>query len=66
MLVPGDVLIMWGRVIEKSVKSQMGLIELEIGMKTHDGVESMPGTATVVLPLRDGPPIPYPFIPPTD
>ena len=66
MLVPGDILIMWGRVIEKSVKSQMGLIELEIGMKTHDGVESMPGTATVVLPLRDGPPIPYPFIPPTD
>ena len=66
MLVPGDVLIMWGRVVEKSVKSQMGLIELEIGMKTHDGVESMPGTATVVLPLRDGPPIPYPFTPPTD
>jgi hypothetical protein len=44
----------------------MGLIDLEIGMKTHDGVESMPGTATVVLPLKDGPPIPYPFIPPAD
>jgi acyl dehydratase len=66
MLVPGDVLIMWGRVTSKYEKDQMGFIELEVGMKTHDGIESMPGTATVVLPLRDGPPIPYPFVPPQD
>jgi hypothetical protein len=66
MLVPGDVLIMWGRVTSKYEKSRMGFIELEIGMKTQDGIESMPGTATVVLPLKDGPPIPYPFVPPAD
>ena len=66
MLVPGDILIMWGRVTSKSEKNQMGFVELEIGMKTQDGIESMPGTATVVLPLRNGPPIPYPFVrPPT-
>ena len=61
MLVPGDVLIMWGRITSKYEKSQMGFIELEIGMKTQDGIESMPGTATVVLPLRDGPPDPLPL-----
>ena len=66
MLVPGDVLIMWGRVTDTRERGGMGLIDLEIGMKTHDGVESMPGTATVVLPLKDGPPIPYPFVPPVD
>ena len=66
MLVPGDVLIMWGRVTGKQEKAHMGMIDLEIGMKTHDGVESMPGSATVVLPLRNGPPIPYPFVPPAD
>lgn len=66
MLVPGDILIMWGQVTGKYEKGQMGFIELEIGMKTQDGIESMPGTATVVLPLRDGPPIPYPFAPPAD
>ncbi len=66
MLVPGDVLIMWGRITGKQEKGGMGLVDLEIGMKTQDGIESMPGTATVALPLRDGPPIPYPFVPPQD
>ena len=66
MLVPGDVLIMWGRVTSKQEKGGMGFIDLEIGMKTHDGIESMPGSATVVLPLKDGPDIPYPFVPPQD
>ena len=54
MLVPGDVLIMWGRITDKEEKGGMGLVGLEIGMKTQDGIESMPGTATVALPLRDG------------
>ena len=66
MLVPGDILILWGRVTGKHEKVGMGFVDLEIGMKTQEGTESMPGTATVVLPLRDGPPIPYPFVPPAD
>ena len=66
MLVPGDVLIMWGRVTGKSEKGGMGLVDLEIGMKNQEGIESMPGTATVVLPIRGGRPIPYPFVPPED
>ena len=66
MMVPGDVLIMWGKVTGKHEKGGMGFIDLEIGMKTHDGIESMPGSATVVLPLKDGPDIPYPFVLPED
>ena len=64
MLVPGDILIMWGRVTEKHEREGLGFVDLEIGMKTQDGVESMPGRATVVLPIRGGRPIPYPFVPP--
>ena len=66
MLMPGDTLILWGVVTGVREKGGMGLVELELGMKNQDGVESMPGTATVVLPLRGGPPIPYPFVPPQD
>ena len=66
MLVPGDILILWGRVTGKYEKGGMGFVDLEIGMKSSDGIESMPGTATVVLPLRGGKPIPYPFVPPQE
>jgi acyl dehydratase len=66
MLVPGDILIMWGKVTGKYEKAGMGFVDLEVGMKTQDGIESMPGTATVVLPLRGGRPIPYPFVPPAE
>ena len=44
----------------------MGFIDLDIGMMTQDSVVSMPGSATVVLPIRGGIDIPYPFVPPTD
>ena len=66
MLVPGDILIMWGRITGLKEKGGMGLVDLDLGMTTQDGIESMPGTATVVLPLKDGPAIPYPFVPPQD
>ena len=66
MLVPGDILIMWGIVTGKHEKGGMGFIDLDLGMKTQDGVESMPGSATVVLPIKGGPDIPYPFVPPKD
>ena len=66
MLVPGDILVLWGRVTGKYEKEGMGFVDLETGMVTHGGIESMPGTATVVLPLRGGGPIPYPFVAPVD
>lgn len=64
--MPGDLLIVWGTVTGVQEIQQIGLVELETGMKNRYGTESMPGTATVVLPLRGGPPIPYPFVPPPD
>ena len=45
MLVPGDILIMWGKVTNKQEKGGMGLVDLEIGMTTQDGIESMPGSS---------------------
>ena len=42
----------------------MGLVEIDLGIRNEAGTESTPGAATVALPLRDGPPIPYPFVPP--
>tara|TARA_B100001013_G_scaffold181449_1_gene109169 strand:+ start:50 stop:610 length:561 start_codon:yes stop_codon:yes gene_type:complete len=66
MLVPGDTLIVWAAVTNKYEKGGMGFIEMDLGMKTQDGVESMPGSATVVLPLKGGADIPYPFVPPGD
>lgn len=66
MLVPGDILILWGRVTGKLERAGLGFVDLEIGMKTQDGVESMPGRATVVLPIRGGRTIPYPFVPPAE
>ena len=65
MLVPGDTLIVWAKVTNKYEKGGMGFIELDTGLKNQDGIESMPGKATVVLPLKGGKPIPYPFVAPT-
>ncbi|VTU45627.1 hypothetical protein SRS16P2_00244 (plasmid) [Variovorax sp. SRS16] len=54
----------WGRVTGKREVPGFGLIELEIGIVNAQGQESTPGTATVALPLRSGPALPYPFVPP--
>ncbi len=64
MIVPGDTLTCWAKVTSKSVKDGLGFIDLEVGMKTQDDIETCPGLATIVLPLKGGRPIPYPFIAP--
>jgi len=38
MLMPGDLLILWGKVVSKEIKSGMGIVDLEIGMKNQDGL----------------------------
>jgi acyl dehydratase len=63
MNVPGDTLTVWGRVTGKEPRGIYGLVHLEIGLLNQDGVESTPGNATVILPFRDGPAVPYPFNP---
>jgi acyl dehydratase len=65
MNLVGEALHLWGRVLEKRDGPGYGLITLELGIVNDAGTESTPGTATVALPYRDGPPVPYPFVPPT-
>ena len=60
---PGDVLTFFGRVTAKEVKNGLGYLELDIGLRMQDGTVPIPGNATVVLPLKNGRPVPYPFNP---
>jgi acyl dehydratase len=62
----GEALQIWGRVVDKRALPAFGLVQLAIGILDPEGRESTPGSATVALPLRDGPPLPYPFVPPAD
>lgn len=64
MVVANETTIVWGKVTNKYVKDGLGFVDLEIGIRNQDGEEGCPGTATVVLPLRGGRPVPYPFVPP--
>ena len=60
-MLPGNVFTIWGCVTNKYTKYDLGYLELDLGMHNQDGVEAVPAQATVVLPVRGGPPIPYPF-----
>jgi len=57
----GDTLTAWGRVTETEERDGLGIVACEIGIRNQRGEDTTPGTATVVLPLRDGPAVPYPF-----
>ena len=64
MLVPGDLLTVWGRVIRKYETEDLGYVDLEVGIKNQADTESCPGFATVLLPFKDGRKVPYPFVKP--
>jgi acyl dehydratase len=64
MVVPGETIIVWGKVTNTQVKDGMGIVDLDFGIINEDGIEGCPGKATVALPLRGGKPVPYPFVPP--
>ena len=63
MNVPGDILTAWGRVTNKETRGGFGIVNVDMGLKCQKGVESSPGKASLVLPLRGGKPVPYPFDP---
>ncbi len=63
MNVPGDVLTAWGQVAATELRGDYGVVRLTIGLRNDKGAEGTPGTATVVLPRRGGPAVPYPFDP---
>ena len=64
MIVPGDTITVWARVTAKREVDGLGLIDLDIGIALQSKVETCPGTATIVLPIKGGRAIPYPFVPP--
>lgn len=64
MDIPGDTITAWGRPVKKYEADGLGIVELEIGLRNSRGVDSTQGTATVVLPLRGGRKVPYPFVAP--
>ena len=63
MNVPGDTLTAWGRITKLEVRNGFGVADIEVGLRDQKDNEVAPGTATVVLPLRGGAEVPYPFDP---
>jgi acyl dehydratase len=62
MDVVGDTLVAWGRIARLTDVAAYGRVDLDIGIRNvRKQQDSTLGTATVVLPLRDGPAVPYPF-----
>lgn len=57
----GDTLTAWGRVTETDTRDGLGLVVCQIGIRNQRGEQGTTGAATGVLPLTDGPPVPYPF-----
>lgn len=63
-LFAGDVLTAWAKVTHTEVKDGLGYVDLEGSLRRErDGVDVVPARATVVLPLKGGRPVPYPFRP---
>ena len=64
MNLVGERLAIWARIKDVERTASYGLVELELGIRNEAGVESTPGSATIALPFRNGPRLPYPFVPP--
>jgi len=61
---PGDVFNVWAKVTKKYEMDGLGFVDLEGGMRNQEGKETTPMTAVVVVPLKEGKEVPYPFVPP--
>lgn len=66
MDVAGSTLTAWAKVTDLQVRDGLGYVTCEIGIRNQDGQESTPGSATGVVALKGGKPVPYPFVPPHD
>ncbi len=64
MDVVNETLTVQGRVTAKREAEGYGLVEVELGIVNRAGKDNTPGRATIALPYRDGPAVPYPFIAP--
>lgn len=58
-----DSLTVGGEIVDLYSAHDLGYVKASIWINNQRGVTSTTGEASVVLPLRDGPSIPYPFPP---
>lgn len=63
MVHPGSTLTFFGAVSDKHESNGLGYVEIDLGIRIDDGSVPVPGSATAVLPIRGGRPVPYPFVP---
>ncbi len=49
MIVPNDTITCWSKVTGKQEVEGLGFVALDVGMRLATGVETCPGTATLVL-----------------
>jgi hypothetical protein len=59
----GDSLTFGGTVTALERRERYGLVEAEVNLANQDGTVVAPGRATIALPYRNGPAVPYPFVP---
>ena len=64
MNLVGETLSIWGKVTGKRETAKYGLIDLDIGIRNENGIESTLGSAVVALPYQGQDAVPYPFVPP--
>ena len=59
MNIVGETLTAWADITALTDGDDFGLVELRTGIINQDGVESTPGTATVIIPKAGGRAVPY-------
>jgi acyl dehydratase len=64
MIVPGNTVTVWANITGKRETEGLGFLDMDVGIRLDNDVESCPGTATIILPKRGGREIPYPFVAP--
>ena len=62
MNIEWETLTAWGKVTKAYEKDGLGTVECETGIRNDSGLESTPGSAVIILPLRNGKAVPYPFV----
>ena len=61
--LPNDTITARGTVTKKYVKGDHGYVECSVRLQNQRGIDSTTGEAVIVLPVRGGKPVPYPFVP---
>lgn len=63
MDIVGTTILARAEIVEKQEIDGLGFVTLRIGIDNEKQVETTAGWAIGVVPLRGGPPVPYPFKP---